>query len=142
VAADADFRTGWAVVTYDPGQTSPEQIVEAFNSRSLYRARVAPNEGGATASVGKVVLGVPAMTDRASAQRVVQILKPFQEAILNSSLNPGQITVEYDSRRVKAAQILEAINQGTPYRASIKSLVGPEVQPPSGSSSDSYRTER
>ena len=41
VAADADFRTGRAVVTYDPAQTSPEQIVEAFNGQTFYRARVA-----------------------------------------------------------------------------------------------------
>lgn len=51
MAADADFRAGRAVVTYDPGQTNPEQIVRAFNSQSLYRARVVASEGkGSTAA--------------------------------------------------------------------------------------------
>jgi len=51
VAADADFRTGRAVVTYDPAQTNPEQIVQAFNSQSFYRASVAAGEGGSATTI-------------------------------------------------------------------------------------------
>jgi len=133
VTADADFRTGWGVVTYDPGQSSPEQIVQAFNSQSFYRACVVTGEGSATANVGTLVLSVPALTDQAAAQQVAQALEPFQAAILGGSLNSGQVTIEYDPTQVKAAQFVEAINQSTPYQATIESLTGPEAQPAGGS---------
>lgn len=46
--ADADFRTGTAVVVYDPARTKPETLTEAINSKTFYRARVvAPGEGAA-----------------------------------------------------------------------------------------------
>lgn len=131
--ADADFRTGRGVVTYDPSQTSPEQIVQAFNSQSFYRARVATGEASAAANVGTVVLSVPALTDQATAQQVAQALAPFQGAIRSGSVNPGQVTVEYDPTQVKAAQFVEAIKQNTAYEVSIESLTGPEAQPAGGS---------
>ena len=122
------------MVTYDPSQTDPQRIVEAFNSQSFYRASVAAGQGSsATASTGTLVLRVPALTDQAAAQRVVQALEPFQAAILDGSLTEGQITIEYDPTQVKATQFVEAINQNTPYEATIESLTGPEAQPASSS---------
>ena len=121
------------MVTYDPAQTNPEEIAQAFNSQSFYRASVAAGEGGAITSVGTLVLSVPALTDQAAAQQVVQALDPFQAAILDGSLSEGQITIKYDPTQVKAAQLVEAINQNTPYQATIESLTGPEAQPASSS---------
>ena len=132
VAADADFRTGRAVVTYDPAQTSPEQIVEAFNGQTFYRARVAGGESSA-ANVGTVVLSIPDLRDQTAAQRVTQALQPFQGAIRGGSLEVGRITIEYDPTQVKAEQLVEAIRQGTSYQVTLESLTGPEAQP-SGSS--------
>lgn len=46
--ADADFRTGRAVVVYDPARVTPQEIADAVNKRSFYRARVlGPGEGAA-----------------------------------------------------------------------------------------------
>ena len=58
LSADADFRTGQAVVTYDPARTSPTQIVEAFNSQSFYRARLADLGGNTAANPGTGTRGV------------------------------------------------------------------------------------
>ncbi len=130
------------MVTYDPSRTSPEQIVQAFNSQSFYRARVATGEEGAATKVGTVVLSIPALTDAAAAERVVQALKPFREAILDGFLEAGQITIEYDPTQVKAAQFVEAIKRNTSYAVSIESLIGPEAQPasPSGAADLIYTT--
>ena len=131
ITADADFRTGRAVVTFDPDRITPERIVEAFNEQSFYRARLAPDQGDA--QVGVVVLKIPAMMNQRAIQRVVRALEPFQEAILSGSIARGELTIEYDPTRVKATQLVEAINQGTPYQATIGSITGPEAQAIKGS---------
>lgn len=38
--ADAAYRTGKAIATYDPERTAPASIVEACNSQGFYRASV------------------------------------------------------------------------------------------------------
>lgn len=44
--ADADFRTGRAVVIYDPERTDPGTIADAVNKRTFYRAQpLDPREG-------------------------------------------------------------------------------------------------
>lgn len=49
IEADASFRTGRAVVVYDPKQISPAELMDAVNKRSFYRARLLePGEGSAT----------------------------------------------------------------------------------------------
>lgn len=48
VEADADFRTGRAIVIYDPERTDPKTIADSVNKRSFYRARpLEPSEGSA-----------------------------------------------------------------------------------------------
>lgn len=47
--ADASFRTGRAVVLYDPEKVTPEEIAEAINTRTFYRARVLGSGEGAQA---------------------------------------------------------------------------------------------
>jgi len=49
IEADADFRTGRAVVVYDSKRISPEELIDAVNKRTFYRARLlGPGEGSAT----------------------------------------------------------------------------------------------
>lgn len=49
IEADANFRTGRAVVVYDPERISPAELMDAVNKRSFYRARLPePGEGSAT----------------------------------------------------------------------------------------------
>lgn len=46
--ADADFRTGRAVVVYDPARITPQEIAEAVSKKSFYRAWIiAPGQGAA-----------------------------------------------------------------------------------------------
>ncbi|MBI2462343.1 MAG: heavy-metal-associated domain-containing protein [Candidatus Rokubacteria bacterium] len=46
--ARASFRTGRATVLYDPERVTPEEIAEAINTRTFYRARIlGPGEGAA-----------------------------------------------------------------------------------------------
>lgn len=40
IEADADFRTGRAVVVYDPKRVKPEELIDAVNKRTFYRARL------------------------------------------------------------------------------------------------------
>jgi len=40
ISAEASFVKGEAVVTYDPGRTSPEALAQEINSKTLYRATV------------------------------------------------------------------------------------------------------
>ena len=47
VDARADFVEGTAVVTYDPGRVAPEQMVEAINTQTFFRASL-PDVEGAT----------------------------------------------------------------------------------------------
>ena len=40
LTADASFIRGQAIVTYDPQRTSPQVLVQALNTQTLYRASV------------------------------------------------------------------------------------------------------
>lgn len=40
LTADASFIKGQAVITYDPEKTSPQALVQALNTQTLYRASV------------------------------------------------------------------------------------------------------
>lgn len=49
VSVEADYIQGTATVTYDPAQTSPEQIVATINEQTFYRASL-PEPGMAIGS--------------------------------------------------------------------------------------------
>ena len=40
VTIEADYQTSTAVVTYEPAQVTPEEIVDRINTQTYYRARV------------------------------------------------------------------------------------------------------
>lgn len=44
VEAKADYVKGLATVSYDPAQVTPDQMVEAINTQSFYRASLPPLE--------------------------------------------------------------------------------------------------
>lgn len=49
VSVEADYIQGTATVTYDPAQTSPEQIIVVINEQTFYRASL-PEPGMALRS--------------------------------------------------------------------------------------------
>ena len=56
VNAKADFVAGMAVVTYDPARIAPEQMVEAINTQTFFRASLPSVEGSTAEATGKLNL--------------------------------------------------------------------------------------
>lgn len=137
VNVDASYRQSEAVAEYDPEKVSPEQIAQAINGRTYYRAAVlsvgegpfAPLNGtGArperTASATILVEG---MTDDLSASQVLAAMGSPGITDVTVDTSRSQLTIEFDSSRVNASWFVNIINNTTPFRASLV-----EVTEPSG----------
>ena len=125
ISADADQFTSSARANYDPSKVSPDQMAEAINSQTYYRAGV---------------LSVP-LAFIETARFIVPGLNPKQEAIewdralsgvkgiVGSTLLIGSFFLEYDVREISPEQVLDIINSRTSYTASIDTTVREEPAP-------------
>lgn len=133
VRAEASYQDGKAVVEFDPQQVSPEQIAQAINERTYYRATVlAVGEGdfssatpeevrpAATATATIVVEG---MTDDLSASQVLAAMGSPAVTDVSVDTSRSQLTVSFDPSRVDPSWFVNIINNTTPFKASLVEVV-------------------
>ena len=134
--AKASYRAGSVVVEYDPAAVTPAQIADVIVAETYYTVGepVVGGEfaadGGRTNSGATAVIQVAGMTDERTATLVTQAvgavgpavsLPGVEPAIRDVSLDTAQstLTVAYDSEQVSAQELVEAIQQGTEFQASL-----------------------
>ena len=136
IQSKASYREGNAVVEYDPAQVTPDEMVNAINEETYYRAGQ-PVPGGEitgggsqTAGGSTALIQVEGMTDERAAALVTQalgtvgppVLLPGAEpAIFDVSLVTSQraLTVTYDPDQVSAEELVDAIQEGTGFETSL-----------------------
>ena len=141
IEAQASYREGNVVVQYDPAAVAPAEIADAIAAETYYTVGepVAGGElgGGASQAAGgaTAIIKVEGMTDERTATLVTQavgavgppVLLPGAEpAIRDVSLDTAQstLTVAYDSEQVSAQELVDAIQEGTGFQASLASTTG------------------
>lgn len=128
VSVKASYKLGNAVVQYDPSRVTPEAMIRAITDATYYRvgkpiigAAAAPSAADERPRANSsAVIRVEGMTDdRAASQVLAAMARP--EAIADASVNlaAGTVTVKYDGTKVSAETLVGAIDQGTPFRASL-----------------------
>lgn len=114
VAASADRGTRSAIAEYDPARVTPEQMVQAINSQTYYRA------GIISENIKLVTLRIPGMTDQEKTQEVASALNNV-EGIVGGTLQVEDVTLNYDRRIISPEQIVETINSRTSFTATVVS---------------------
>jgi len=144
VSADADFRTGFALVEYEPAETTPDQFVQAINTQTFYLAQVtsdsaagsvsAGSPGGDSAgSIATAVIAVEGMTDDKIASQVTGRLALDGITGGGANVEDSTLTVEYDSDKLTADKIVDTLREDLPYSVSLVS-----VQEASGASDNVF----
>ena len=129
MSASADRHAQSAWVEYDPAQVTPEQMIQAINSQTYYRASLSvsaqdrpstKNASGGPAATA--VIRVAGMTDNKIASQVTQALS--LDGILDGSISlpDSTLTVKYDSSRVSADEIVKTLAQSLPFTVSLVSV--------------------
>lgn len=130
ISVKASYRQGNAVVEYDPAQVTPPEMVEAITSATYYQVGepvvgtpfAQEQETGGPEGNSTAVIFVEGMADdRAASQVLAAMGRPEAIAAASVDLAAGTVTVKYDSSKVSAETLVSAIDQGTPYRASLVS---------------------
>jgi copper chaperone CopZ len=133
VSADADFRTGFALVEYEPAETTPDQFVQAINTQTFYQAQVtsdsaaaavsagAPGRGSA-GSIATAVIRVEGMADEKTASQVTGALTLDGITGGDVNLDDSTLTVEFDSDKLTADEIVETLSENAPYGVSLVSV--------------------
>ena len=136
IEAQASYREGSVVVEYDPTAVTPAEIADVIVAETYYTVGepVAGGDlgGGASSAAGgaTAIIRVEGMTDERTATLVTQavgavgpaILLPGAEpAILDVALDMAQSTlrVTYDAEQVSAQKLVDAIQEGTEFQASL-----------------------
>lgn len=105
LAADASFIKGQAVITYDPDKTSPEALVQALNSKTLYRASLLV---GSHFKVGtqQIALQFGTPSDPQRTWRIGTTLKRLEGVTDVDALADGRIGITFDPLLVDTAKIV------------------------------------
>jgi copper chaperone CopZ len=136
IESQASYREGSVVVQYDPAAVTPAEIADVIAAETYYTVGqpIAGGElgGGASqAAVGSTaVIEVEGMTNERIATLVTQavgtagapILPPGTEPVIRDvSPDTAQstLTVTYDSELVSAQELVDAIQEGTEFQASL-----------------------
>ena len=136
IESKASYREGSVVVQYDPAAVTPAEIADVIAAETYYTVGepIAGGDlgGGASSAAGgaTAIIRVEGMTDERTATLVTQavgavgpaILLPGAEpAILDVALDTAQstLTVTYDADQVSAQELVDAIQQGTGFQASL-----------------------
>ncbi len=114
VAVSADRRTQSATVEYNPARVTSEQMVQAINSQTYYRARIISE------NIKTVTLRIPGLTDEEKDQEVAGALNNV-EGIVGGTLQAEGVTLTYDRRIISPEQIVELINSRTSLTATVVS---------------------
>ena len=138
IEAQASYREGSVVVEYDPTAITPADIADVIVAETYYTVGepVAGGElaGGASSVAGGAiaVIEVEGMTNDRIATLVTQavgavgppILPPGTEPVIRDvSPDTAQstLTVTYDSKLISAHELVDAIQEGTEFQASLVS---------------------
>lgn len=141
IEAQASYREGNVVVQYDPAAVTPAEIAGVIAAETYYTVGepVAGGElggdGSQAAGGATAIIKVEGMTDERTATLVTQavgavgpavFLPGAEPAIRDVSLDTAQstLTVAYDSEQVSAQELVDAIQEGTEFQASLASTTG------------------
>lgn len=138
-AADADYRRGIVVVEYEPEKVTPEQIMGAINTQTYYRATGIVEggepdggaaEGGAQAGeTATAVIRVEGMTNELVASQVMAAMGTVGGIIdVSTDLEASTLKVEYDPAAAGAESLVRAIEEGSPYTATLLSATEGEEE--------------
>ncbi len=134
IEVDASYREGKAMAEFDPALVTAERIADAINTRTYYRASVLSVEEGPFAPFGgeeaqpkrtaTATIFVQGMTDDRAASQVLAAMG--NPAVTDVSVDTGrsQLAVVYDPSRVAPSFFVSAINNQTPFRASLSESSG------------------
>lgn len=138
IEAKASYPKGIIVVQYDPAAVTPAEIADVIVTETYFTVGepVAGGDlgedGNSAAGGSTAVIKVEGMTDERTASLVTQavggagpaVLLPGTEpAIRDVSLDTTQstLTVTYDPEQVSAQELVDAVQQGTEFQASLVS---------------------
>lgn len=136
IEAKASYPKGSVVVQYDPTAVTPAEIADVIVTETYFTVGepVAGGElggGGSSAAGGATaIIKVEGMTDDRTASLVTRavggagptVLLPGTEpAIRDVSLDTAQstLTVTYDAEQVSAQDLVDAVQQGTEFPATL-----------------------
>ncbi len=141
IEAKASYRERNVIVQYDPAVVTPAEMADAIASETYYTVGdpIAGGElsadGSMTAVGSTAVIQVEGMTDERAATAVTQalgavgppVLLPGTEpAILDvvSNLAESTLTVTYSAEQVSPQELVDAVQQGTGFEATLVSTAG------------------
>lgn len=110
LAADASFIKGQAVITYDPEKTSPQALVQALNSKTLYRASLL---AGSHFRIGtrEIALQFETPLDPQRTWRIGTDLKKLQGVTDVNVLADGRVGVTFDPQVTEATTIVSRVEK-------------------------------
>jgi len=141
IEARASYPKRSVVVRYDPAVVTPAEIAGVIVTGTYFTVGE-PVAGGELSEDGSIavagstaVIKVEGMTDDRTASLVTQavggvgppVLLPGTEpAIRDVSLDTAQstLTVTFDSEQVSAEELVDAVQQGTEFQATLVSTAG------------------
>ena len=131
IETKASYREGNVVVQYDSAAVTSAQIAETIAAETYYTVGEPvvggefAGDGGRTNSGATAVIRVEGMTDDRTASLVTQSIGVVGPAISDVSLDVAgsTLTVVYDPDEISAEAMIDAINRGTEYKASLISMI-------------------
>lgn len=113
---EANYKTSTAVVTYEPGQVTPEEIVDRINTQTYYEARVTSE------FIKTATFKIPGLDTQAEADEIGQALGELT-GVVGGTLQIDSLTLDYDLREISPEQVVDMINNQTTLTASIDTTV-------------------
>lgn len=137
LAADASFVKGQAVITYDPQQTSPQALVQALNTQTLFRASLLAGNHFKTGT-RQIALQFETPLDPERTWRIGTGLKQVQGVTDVNALDEGRVGITFDPKVTDAERIVSRV-EGLGYPVlGTETLSQPEVLPGDGSGAFPY----
>ena len=141
IEAKASYRERNVIVQYDPAVVTPAEMADAIASETYYTVGE-PIAGGELSADGsgpvagsRVVIQVDGMTDERTAILGTQAVGEAAPAVSLPGMAPAilavvsdtaesTLTVTYSAEQVSPQELVDAVQQGTGFEATLVSTVG------------------